>query len=84
MAYYDFIEVIPADDGDGYWLVLEDREPGTQFVVDNRWDTREEAEKEGRAFKEEMRLIDAEWQRESAYQAGMGMGCDAYNDVMFG
>lgn len=38
----------------------------------------------GKNFKKEMRLSLAESQQEAAYQAGMGMGCDAYNDVMFG
>jgi len=52
---------------------------------DDLWDLfldsiEEEEEREEREEKE----FDNEWRREMAMEAGMGIGINAYNDIMFG
>lgn len=83
MAYLDFIEVIPADPkiDTGYWAVIEGRD-GKPEIIDDCFDTEAEAEAAGRAFKQEVLGADRQQQHEAAWQAGMAMGCDAYNDYM--
>jgi hypothetical protein len=43
---------------------------------------RENAAHDPKRRAREMARDDAEWQRERAMQAGMGLGCDGYNDEM--
>lgn len=80
---YEFIEVITADPeiADGYWAVVEGKD-GTPTIIDNCFDTPEEAEREGRAYREDVLRDSAQQEREAAFQAGMGMGCAGYNDFM--
>jgi len=78
---YDFIEVIPADDGDGFWAVIEGRD-GVAEIIDDQFETREEAEEAGMRYGAEVRQCEAEWQHEQAMEAGMLHGVDAYNETM--
>lgn len=83
MAYLDFIKVIPADDGDGFLVILEDnRGPGSEFILDDRFDTEEQAEADGRDIRRVNLGSVASERSEGATQAGMAGGCDAYNDYM--
>ncbi|HET8550902.1 MAG TPA: hypothetical protein VFM97_00310 [Gammaproteobacteria bacterium] len=82
MNKYDFIEVIPAEaPEEGYWAVIQGAN-GRPEIIDDCFDTPEEADRAGRAYRREYlsdRRADA---REAAMEAAMLGGCDAYNEVM--
>jgi len=84
MAYLDFIEVVRADpeSDDGYWAVIEGRD-GKPDIVDNCFDTPEQAEAAGRAFKAEYYAEERMQQLEIAREVGAVLGCSAYNECLY-
>ena len=83
MSAYDFVEVIPADPAvaNGYWSVVEGPD-GIPEIIDNCFDTPEEAEQAGRGHKDAYYAESQQQAREAAFQIGMAAGCDAYNDFL--
>ncbi|HET7675653.1 MAG TPA: hypothetical protein VFL54_09050 [Gammaproteobacteria bacterium] len=82
MKKYEFIEVIPAEAPEhGYWAVVQGAN-GKPDIIDDCFDTPEEAERAGRSYRAEYLADCRADARESAMQAGMLGGCEAYNEVM--
>jgi len=89
----DFIEVIAADkkyvpEG-GWWAVIVG-DDGTHEIIDDCFDSPEEAKVAGRNFKQARAICDAEWKREIAIEEstlignyyGQRVGMETYNETM--
>ena len=64
---------------EGYSAILADGKGG-EFIIDDCFDTPEEAKQAAENYQQEYYSSDLIWSAESRMQAGMGLGIDAYND----
>lgn len=78
----EFISVIPSDPeiDEGYWAVLADGKGG-EFILDDCFDTPEEAKQAGEDYRRDYYSSDLTWSAEQRMQAGMAFGVDGYNDT---